>query len=723
MGVSCGFSLLHERVQRWIWAQKWSELRDIQERAIAPVLAADRDIVISAATAAGKTEAAFLPACSNLAREPAESIGILYVSPLKALINDQYRRLQGLCETLEIPVTPWHGDVLQSAKNRQFRAPRGIVLITPESLESLLLNRGAWCHSGFADLRYVIIDEFHAFLGSERGRQLQSLLHRLEFLLGKTIPRIALSATLGDMEQVAESLRPRKTFPYEIISSTASQSDVKIQIRGYREPVSENCDQPRAFEYVTEDLFRLLRGKSHLIFANSRRQTEEVSVALADKCEQHHVPNEFFPHHGSLSKELREGLEKRLQEDKLPTSAACTMTLELGIDIGHVDSIAQVTAPYSVSSLRQRLGRSGRRGEASILRMFITENELTEKSHITDRLRMETFQCVAMINLLLKKWYEPANDGQYHFSTLVQQVLSVVGHYGGVRADQLWNLLCGSGPFGNVEQKMFATLLRALGAQELLTQTHDGLLALGVRGERMVEHFTFYTAFNTPEEYRLEYEGRVLGSIPVSMPLAVGQLILFAGKRWEVLHVAEEEKRISLRPAKGGRPPRFNGQGQVLHAMVRQEMRDLYTSESLPAFCNKDALSLFEEGRRCFVELKINASPMLQMGNSVHIFPWLGDKTINTMTMLLRNAGLKADSCGGVIDVRDTDVDMCKSAILTVLASPRPSARQLAESIPNTFSEKHDTLIPKELRDLNYGAKFFDVDGAWHWFCGIVAVR
>lgn len=723
MSVSSGFSLLHGRVQRWIWAQKWTELRDIQERAIAPVLAADRDIVISAATAAGKTEAAFLPACSNLAQKPAESIGILYVSPLKALINDQYRRLQGLCEILEIPLTPWHGDVLPSAKNRQFRDPRGIVLITPESLESLLLNRGAWCHNGFADLRYVIIDEFHAFLGSERGRQLQSLLHRLEFLLGKTVPRIALSATLGDMEQVAESLRPRKTFPYEIICSTASQSDVKIQIRGYREPVSEDCDQPRAFEYVTEDLFRLLRGKSHLIFANSRRQTEEVSVALADKCAQRNVPNEFFPHHGSLSKELREGLEKRLQEDKLPTSAACTMTLELGIDIGHVDSIAQVTAPHSVSSLRQRLGRSGRRGEASVLRMFITENELTEKSHITDRLRMETFQCVAMINLLLNKWYEPADGGQYHFSTLVQQVLSVVGHYGGVRADQLWSLLCGSGPFGNVEQKMFATLLRALGAQELLTQTHDGLLILGVRGERMVEHFTFYTAFNTPEEYRLEHEGRTLGSIPVTMPLAVGQLILFAGKRWEVLHVAEEEKRISLRPAKGGRPPRFDGQGQVLHDMVRQEMRALYTSESVSAFCNKDALSLFEEGRRCFMELKIHASPMLQMGNTVHIFPWLGDKTVNTVTMLLRNAGLKADSHGGVIDVRDTDVDTCKSAIQIVLDSPRPSAWQLAESIPNTFSEKHDALIPKELRDLNYGAKFFDVDGAWRWFSGLLRVR
>lgn len=718
-GESRGFGLLHEKVQKWIWAQKWTDLRDIQERAICPVLAADKDIIIRAATAAGKTEAAFLPACSSLAHAPAESIGILYISPLKALINDQHRRLLGLCDVLELPLTPWHGDVLQSVKNKQCRNPRGVVLITPESLESLLLNRGAWCHTAFADLRYVIIDEFHAFLGSERGRQLQSLLHRLEFLLGRIVPRVALSATLGDMEQVAEALRPRKVFPYEIISSAASQSDVKIQVRGYREPAGNDCDQPGAFEHVTEDLFRLLRGRSHLIFANSRKQTEEVAVALADRCAQQNVPNEFFPHHGSLSKELREGLEKRLQEDRLPTSAACTMTLELGIDIGHVDSIAQVTAPHSVSSLRQRLGRSGRRGEASILRMFITENELTDKNHVTDRLRMETFQCVAMINLLLKKWCEPADVGQYHFSTLVQQVLSVIGYYGGVRADQLWNLLCGTGPFGNVDQKILAVLLKALGAQELLTQTQDGMLVLGVRGERMVEHFTFYTAFNTPEEYRLEHEDKALGSIPVTMPLAIGQLVLFAGKRWEVLHVAEEEKRISLKPAKGGRPPRFDGQGQVLHDVIRQEMYALYRSEYEPVFCNKEALSMFEEGRRCFRDLKLGVSSLFQQGNTVHIFPWLGDKTVNTITVVLREAGLKADSFGGVIDVRDTDINACITTIQSVISSPRPTAWELAESIPNTFSEKHDALIPKELRDLNYGAKFFDVDGAWRWFSTI----
>ena len=258
------------------------------------------------------------------------------------------------------------------------------------------------------------------------------------------------------------------------------------------------------------------------------------------------------------------------------------MTLELGIDIGSVNSIAQVTAPHSVASLRQRLGRSGRKGEPAILRMFILEEEITAKSHLLDRLRLETIQSIAMINLLLKKWYEPALAGQYHFSTLVQQTLSVIGQYGGVRANQLWALLCESGPFSQVDKSLYANFLRALGEQELITQTRDGQLILGHTGEKIVEHYTFYTAFNTPEEYRLECDGRILGTIPINKPMTIGQLVIFAGKRWEVLYVNAEKKLITLKRATGGRPPKFGGDGQMVHSIVRQEMFRVYQQRAFP---------------------------------------------------------------------------------------------------------------------------------------------
>jgi len=715
MSESQAFSQLHEGVQRWVWSQKWDTLRDIQESAIAPILKANCDVIISASTAAGKTEAAFLPACSRIAQLSPSGIGILYVSPLKALINDQHRRLQSLCEILGFPVTPWHGDVSRSIKDKQRKKPDGILLITPESLESLLLNQSGWCIQAFNGLSHIIIDEFHAFIGTERGCQLQSLMHRMEFLLQRTIPRIALSATLGEMQHVAYYLRPNKKIPCEIIESKTSRSDLKVQLRGYLSPALQIEVTPSAFDVITDDLYTILRGKSHLVFANSRSRTEETAVGLSDRCERDGVPNEFFPHHGSLSKELRESLEARLQEQKLPTTAICTMTLELGIDIGSVDSIAQVTAPHSVASLRQRLGRSGRRGSPAILRMFIPEDEVTSKSHLLDRLRLETIQSIAMVNLLLKKWYEPPASNQYHLSTLVQQTLSVIGQYGGVRASQLWSLLCDTGPFHSVGQTLFGKFLRALGEQHLISQTQDGQIILGDRGEKLVEHYTFYTAFNTPEEYRLECNGRVLGTLPINQPLDVGNLIIFAGKRWEILHVDAEKKLINLKRASGGRPPKFGGNGQMIHDIVRQEMFRVYKQKEVPIYLDENARSLFEEGVDGFHILGLDKSNIISLGNTTHVFPWLGDRTTNTITVLLRTAGLSADCFGGIIDIRNCHREPLVKAIENILRRPKPTDECLANGIVDTAVEKHDLLLPKEIRDIGYGTRFFDVDGAYKW--------
>ena len=716
MSESLNFNRLHNDVQRWVWSQGWASLRDIQEKAIGPILDADCDVIISASTAAGKTEAAFLPACSRIAEKSPNGFGILYISPLKALINDQYRRLHGLCDILGFPATPWHGDVLRSIKDKQIKAPDGILLITPESLESLMLNRSGWCSKAFADLSHIIIDEFHAFLGTERGCQLQSLLHRIEFMLCRIVPRIALSATLGEMQHVAKYLRPStKKFPYRIIESNSSRSDLKIQLRGYLNHNSDNEESATIINEITNDLYKILRGKSHLIFANSRGRTEEIAAILSDHCERDGVPNEFFPHHGSLSKDIRESLEARLQEERVPTSAICTMTLELGIDIGSVDSIAQVTAPHSVASLRQRVGRSGRRGDAATLRLFIPEDALAAKSHLSDRLRLETVQCVAMINLLLQKWCEPAPANQYHLSTLVQQTLSVTGQYGGVRASQLWSLLCGTGPFSLVDQAFYARLLRALGEQDLLTQTQDGILVLGSKGERLVENYTFYSAFNTPEEYRLECDGRILGTLPIDKPLVIGQLIIFAGKRWEVLDISSEKKLIILKRAAGGRPPKFGGNGQMVHDCVRQEMKRVYLQKAIPVYMDKAAKSSLDEGIECFHALGLSKIKAIQIGSTVHVIPWLGDKITTTITVLLRSAGLAADCFGGLIDIRNCSIESFHSASDSIIKGRKPSSFELANLVPDTIVEKHDPVLPKEMRDLACGARLFDVDGAWEW--------
>ena len=717
--------LLNPTVRKWIYNQRWTDLRDIQKEAIRPVLAGNSDLVISASTAAGKTEAAFLPAITAIADETS-GFGILYVSPLKALINDQYRRLEELCDMMDIKVTSWHGDSSQSKKKEAKRNPEGILLITPESLESLLIREAGWVRASFEPLKYIIIDEYHAFIGTERGSHLHSLMHRLENLLGRhntPIPRIALSATLGNMGDVLANLRPNSTFPGALIEG-GGQSSLKMQVKGYLNRARGELERP-ADRQIAGDIYELLRGDTNLVFANSRKRTEHFTVMLSDLCDENLVPNEFFSHHGSLSKELRTTLESRLQKQALPTTAVCTMTLELGIDIGKVKSVAQVTAPHSVSSLRQRLGRSGRRGDPAILRMFIAENELNAKdSNIVDKLRMELLQSAAMIRLLVsQKWYEPADTGLFHFSTLLHQVLAIIAQWGGVRAEQLWSLLCKSEIFKNVTIDHFKTLLQAMGEERLILQLSSDELTLGDRGENLVGHYTFYAVFKTPEEYRIVVEGKTLGTLPVDSLVIPEQHIVFAGKRWKVKDVDEERKVIHVVPSKAGTPPNFGGDGMSVHDYVRQEMLKIYlegdyridAGGTKVEFMDSTAKKLFSEGLDYFRDLKLQSKRIISHAGNACLIPWMGDKIVNTLAVLLISQGYRASCFAGVIEIEGVDYSDVSRCLKTFSRENKPSNTDLAKFVKNKQTEKYDYLLPENLLNEGYGAKAFDVDSTIDW--------
>ncbi|HDU8578544.1 DEAD/DEAH box helicase [Vibrio diabolicus] len=718
---------LDVRVQRWIFKQGWANLREIQCLAIEPILSAKTDLVISASTAAGKTEAFFLPAISAIANQD-EGVGILYISPLKALINDQDRRLESLSDLMGLPVTPWHGDSAKSRKNKLKTTPAGIVLITPESLESLLIRDSGWMKSAFSDLKYIVIDEFHAFLGTERGHHLLSLLHRLEHLLGslkKPIPRVALSATLGELDKVPLSLRPNQSLPCKIIRDSNSTSVLKVQVKGYVNPAQVDSETPIDAEYkICQDLFKFCRGGNHLVFANSRKRTESIAATLSDFCDQQCVPNEFFPHHGSLAKELREDLEKRLLQDQYPTTAVCTMTLELGIDIGKVNSVVQVTAPHSISSLRQRMGRSGRRGGPSILRVLIAEDELTKDSNVVDILRLELIQSLAMIRLLIgSKWYEPADLSLYHFSTLLHQILAVIAQWGGIRADQLFNLLCKEGPFQKVGVDDFKGLLVHMGNTNLITQLGNGELVLGILGERITSHYSFYAVFKTPEEYRVINGTKTLGTLPIDSLVLVGQNIVFGGKRWKVNDIDSDKKTIYVEHAKGGKPPKFGGSGMTIHDVVRQEMfRILKDGDYRISVGNKkvdfaDAIAReqFKESVTFFQRSDLARKPLLKVGNSTYLFTWLGDKVVNTIVALLIMNGYEASAYAGVIEVEKTSVEGVKSTLRTLASKKLPSETELAQSVLEKQIDKFDEFLPEDILSIGYGTKAFDINGAKEW--------
>lgn len=740
--LSSGFNQLHERVQRWIWQQQWMELRDIQEQAIAPILSAQRDVIISAATAGGKTEAAFLPIFSKLMSETGSGIQVLYISPLKALINDQYRRLSAMGELLEIPIHPWHGDIDAGRKQRALKHPSGVVLITPESLEALFVKRGYELAGIFQVLRYLVIDELHSFIGVERGKQLQSLMHRVEQVTGHPVPRIGLSATLGDMALAAEFIRPGRGEKVLLIQPENDEGqELKIQVRGYRKLAPDLFDvEAKETEEETEldadetktadskdksdiaaHLFKVLRGANNLIFINRRADVEAYADRLRRLCEQQKLPNEFLPHHGSLSKDLREEAEQALKGDR-PATVVCTTTLEMGIDIGSMTSIAQVGAPFSVTSTRQRLGRSGRReGDAAIMRFYISEPEVTPYTSPQDSLHPELMQAIAIVNLLLERWCEPPIVSKLHLSTLIQQVLSLIAERGGVRAKQAWETLCQQGAFTAVDQALFIQLLRCWGAQDLIQQTQEGLLLLGLKGERLVNHYTFFTAFQTPEEYRIVTHGKTLGTLPVEYPLTEGLYLIFAGHRWRVLTVDQERRIVDVERSAAGRVPSFSGNRGWIHDRIREEMYRLYVSKEVPIFLDAIAQDLLIEARTHFNRFRLENTPLLSNGQQTLLFCWKGDLVMNTILVQLQARGLMVGRDAIALTIEDTTPAKVLKELRAIATKPPVNPVALAATVRNKINEKYDPFLSEELLCQNYASSYLDIQGAWNTIAGLVS--
>lgn len=694
------FEKLARPIQKWIRAQGWQELRHIQSQAVHAIVSGDADLIIAATTAGGKTEAAFLPLISQVLDDPAQLDGfdLLYIGPLKALITDQAGRLEDICREVELPVTPWHGDVSASVKSRAMKSPRGILLITPESLEALFIRRGLEIPRLFGATRAIIIDELHTVLDSERGVQMRSLLTRMELAVGHPIRRIGLSATLGDMKLARAYLRPDDPAAVELLEAEGGEAELLLQLRGYISG-DQDTETASATRQIASHLFKHLRGSDNLVFAGSRQSVEIYADQLRNLCEDERLPQEFYPHHASLSRDHRDFVERRLKDGSKPTTAICTSTLELGIDIGDVACVAQIGAPFSVASLRQRLGRSGRRaGQPAVLRQYAVETRLTPESNYIDRLRLGLIRAVAMIDLLLEGWCEPPKAQALHLSTLVHQILSVIAERGGASAGRLYCVLCQEGPFKAVETPVFMDVLRALGDPEtgLIEQSGDGLLLLGRVGEKLVEHYSFYAVFQTPEEYRLISGGKELGTLPIVNVMAPGMMIIFSGRRWVIQEVDDRDKVIMVTPSKGGTPPIFGGDPGDIHDVVIQRMFKVLEGNDLPTYLDQAARDLLDEARQHYAELGFATSSISALSERSHaIATRVGTIKTTTLALALRGLGFAVETHDGFVSVvaRDGTTDL--SSVLQGIATGGDI--ELFSDQTNLIFEKFHPYLTREL--------------------------
>ena len=705
---------MHPEIRRWVRDQGWSGLRELQIRAIGKLFDTDDDLIISASTAAGKTEAAFLPALTHAAERVGPGLSILYVSPLKALINDQFRRLEQICEKLEMPIVRWHGDASASQKHRMLAKPSGVALITPESIEALFLRRPAEVRKLLGNLAFIIVDELHAFLGSPRGVHLASLLKRIDALGAKPARRLALSATIGDIDAARAWLRPNHPDGVDIVTGTAGDKELKLQIRGYLEPsaVSSGAaaasgpqddeeDESSTFAGITDHLFRTLRGSNNLIFAGSRQSVEVIADGLRRRCEAEVVPNEFFPHHGSLSREPRETLERRLLAGEPPTTAVCTSTLELGVDIGSVTAVAQIGAPRSLSGLRQRLGRCGRRvGSPATLRIYVTERTLDARSGLIDRLRPSIARAVAAIELLLSGFVETPPLSSALSSGLLHQTLSIIVERGGARADAIFRMLSGPGPFQSATADDFTQILRNVSRAplDLIEQAPDGVLMLGPGGEKLTSLREFYSLFTTSEEWRIVVDGSTLGAVPISTPVAVDMLVIFAGRRWRIAEIDERTKTLLVVSHKGGRPPKFDGQGheQVADELVRQIKR-VYESDEMPAFLDEIARDLLIEGRSAYRQLGLDRRNIFSEGDEGFVMLWRGSAVTSAFAVAFAGVGLRASVLDFGLSVDDADTDRLLSALRKIAEFTTEELRGLVSSVENLGTEKFDSFVPRSV--------------------------
>lgn len=724
--------LLDERIQRWVWAKGWTSLRDAQELAIPALLEGQKDVIIAAATASGKTEAAFLPILSKLVRNGEEMGVALYISPLKALINDQWGRLDQLCEELEVPVVPWHGDISPTRKRRFMKRPQGVLLITPESLEAMFVLRGHEVRRFFGELEYVVVDELHAFIGSDRGKQLQSLLQRIEAAIDRRVPRVGLSATLGDMGLAASFLRPAGAAA-EVISSTAAGQELKVQLRGYLiEGVQETLvaepeqgAESAAHASIADHLFKVLHGSNNLLFPNSRSNVEYYSDLLRRRCEREGIPNEFWPHHGSLSREIREDTEAALKAGDRPATAICTTTLELGIDIGAVRSVAQIGPPPSVAALRQRLGRSGRRpGEAAILRAYVMEHAVTAESPLSDRLREGLVQSTATIRLLLERWFEPPRAGGLHLSTLVQQVLSMIAERGGVSAAEVSRTLMVDGPFAGLKPRHLAALLREMGRRELVVQDSSGALLLGQLGERLVGSHDFYAAFASSEEWQIVQDGRALGTLPIDSPVFEGMCIIFGGRRWKILNVCSEPAVLTVAPDPSGRPPMFDSGRPMVHERIRVEMRKILEEDGDIGFLDAGAQGLMREARKFYRDARLADRMVVMDGKAVLLLSWAGDLANNALVLLLRSLGLETGSNDGlVVRCEGWGLDRLLDACSDIVGLDEVDLLAMLKDVENIGQSKWDWALPRELLVQSYASMHLDVAGAKEVAARLMAER
>lgn len=620
-------------IQEYIYRKKWTDLREVQVEACEAILDTDKHVIIASGTASGKTEAAFFPILTLLAQQPSDSIGVMYIGPLKALINDQFERLNDLLEEVDIPVWSWHGDISQSHKKKALKIAQGVLQITPESLEALIMKHPGDASRLFSDLRFIVIDEIHALMGEDRGLQVLCLINRLEKLTNCTPRRVGLSATLNDYGPAMEYLSAGSKVYSLVVGIQAHKRTLSLCVESFAVPKDEDKAQTVLSNY-NSFLYDNCHSKKCLIFTNSRSGAEKTIDDMKKEASTRNEPDVFYVHHGSISASLRKEAEETLRDNKGPTVAAATLTLELGIDIGDLDSTIQVGAPYRCSSFVQRLGRSGRKTGKSQM-MFLDLHKDVGNNPL-DSMPWDLLRSIAIIQLYLEeRWVEPFEQKKKPFSLLAHQTLSVLMAHGELSPAELARNVLLLPTFKDyISADEYRALLKYMIEKDYLQRMDNGGIIVGIKGEKICNFYSFYAVFQDEETYKVMSIFGEVGSL--NKCPAMGEVFILAGRSWVVISIDEERKTIYVNQAKSNRIPSWDGEGGNIHTKIVQRMKKVLQEDKVYLYLQKNAVDILTQAReiaRTSGILEHDVIPYAE--KSYYICPWIGSKELYTIANLL----------------------------------------------------------------------------------------
>ena len=722
-------------IQDYIYQSGWQALRSVQNAAAEAIFNTDDNVLLTASTASGKTEAAFFPILTLLDEDPPHSVGVLYIAPLKALINDQFGRLSELCEEAGIQVTRWHGDVSHAQKRRLLRKPSGILQITPESLESLMIKKHMEIPSLFGDLRFIVIDEVHSLLRGDRGMQTFCLIERMCRLADCRPRRIGLSATIGNPEEAGRflgagsgrrTLIPRIEGGREVwrlsmehFFNSGPQADEGRQLIDAAPVLEEASDTaPKAADPGIGYIFEHTRGRKCLIFTNSREECEALCQSLRQYCEANHEPDRFLIHHGNLSASYRESAEEEMKDDDSLLSVCATATLELGIDIGRLERAFQVDAPFTVSGFLQRMGRTGRRGDPCEMWFVMREDHPEPRAMLPQLIPWYLIQGIALVQLYIEeRFVEPPRTQRLPYSLLYHQTMSTLASCGEMTPAELATRVLTLSSFHLITQDDYRILLRHLIKIGHIDQTENGGLIVGLEGERIVNNYKFYAVFQENVEYAVRAGAEELGTIVKPPP--IGDKIAIAGRVWVVEEVDHRRREVCCTLVKGNIPAYFGDVAGDIHTRILERMYGVLKEQNSYPYLMRHAVCRLQEARESFAKSGMRDHPLVHLGGNMWaLFPWLGSYAFLALERMLKIRCKQRLGLKGLDSLRPYYLQF------TMKVSASDFYRIIAEEAEQDFDplelvypnevpnfEKYDEYVPAELVRKGFALGVLDVEG------------